>query len=77
MFDSYERELYSVAVLCALTVVPRLLPCLTPFPLQEKTKDKKIKLGLKYMYYNVHCTYIGLYISDFLKLLSKMFCSIL
>ena len=26
------------------------------------------------MYYNVHCTFIGMYISDFLKILSKMFC---
>ncbi len=29
------------------------------------------------MYYNVHCTFIGMYISDFLKILSKMFCSVL
>jgi hypothetical protein len=32
--------------------------------LEEKDK-KKIKLGLKYMYYNVHCTFVGMYISDF------------
>ncbi len=45
--------------------------------LEEKDKQKKLKLGLKYMYYNVHCTFIGMYISDFKKFLSKMFCSVL
>ena len=44
--------------------------------LEEKDK-KNFLLGLKYMYYNVHCTFIGMYISDFLKILSKMFCSVL
>ena len=45
--------------------------------LEEKDKQKKFKLGLKYMYYHVHCTFVGMYISDFLKFLSKMFCSVL
>jgi hypothetical protein len=40
-------------------------------------KEKKNKLALKYMYYNVHCTFVGIYISDFYKVLSKMFCSVL
>jgi hypothetical protein len=25
----------------------------------------KLKLGLKYMYYNAHCTFVGMYILDF------------
>jgi hypothetical protein len=29
------------------------------------------------MYYHVHCTFVGMYISDFEKFLSKMFCSVL
>jgi hypothetical protein len=33
--------------------------------LEEKDKQKKFKLGLKYMYYHVHCTFVGMYISDF------------
>jgi hypothetical protein len=32
--------------------------------LEEKDKQKKLKLGLKYMCYNVLCTFIGMYISD-------------
>jgi hypothetical protein len=32
--------------------------------LEEKDKKKKKKLGLKYMCYNVLCTFIGMYISD-------------
>jgi hypothetical protein len=32
--------------------------------LEEKDK-KKIKLGVKYMHYHVHCTFVGMYISDF------------
>jgi hypothetical protein len=32
--------------------------------LEEKEKQQKIKLGLKYMCYNVHCMLIGMYISD-------------
>ncbi len=37
--------------------------------IEEKAK-KKIKLGLKYMYYHVHCTFVGMYIVhlDFLKI---------
>ena len=35
------------------------------FDLEEKDKQKKFKLGLKYMYYYVHCTFVGMYISDF------------
>ncbi len=35
-------------------------------PPDSRRKDKKkLKLGLKYMYYNVHCTFRGMYISDF------------
>jgi hypothetical protein len=30
--------------------------------LEEKYKQKKLKVGLKYMCYNVHCTFIGMYI---------------
>ncbi len=33
--------------------------------LEEKDKQKKVKLGLKQMYYHVHCTFVGIYISDF------------
>jgi hypothetical protein len=28
------------------------------------------------MYYHVHCTFVGMYISDFSKILSKVFCSV-
>jgi hypothetical protein len=31
---------------------------------KQKTKQK-LKLGLKNMYYNVHCTFVGMYIPDF------------
>jgi hypothetical protein len=43
--------------------------------LEEKDKQKIFKLGLKYMYYHVHCTFVEMYILDFKKFLSKMFCS--
>jgi hypothetical protein len=33
--------------------------------LEEKDKQTKIKIGLKNMYYHVHCTFVGMYISDF------------
>ncbi len=33
--------------------------------LEEKDKPKIFKLGLIYMYYHVHCTFVGMYISDF------------
>jgi hypothetical protein len=32
--------------------------------LEEKDKQKKLKLGLKYMCYNVNCMFIEMYISD-------------
>jgi hypothetical protein len=32
---------------------------------EKENKETKIKWGLKYMYYNVHCTFVGMYISDF------------
>jgi hypothetical protein len=35
--------------------------------LAEKDKQKKLKLGLKYMFYNVHGTFVGMDISDLKK----------
>ncbi len=32
---------------------------------KKKTNKKNLKLGLKYMYYNAHCTFVGMYISYF------------
>ena len=49
---------------------------MTPSPIQSP-KENKLKLWPKYMYYNVHCTNVVMYISDFLQNLSKMFQTIL
>ncbi len=32
-------------------------------PESTRQRQKKIKLGLKYKYYNVHCTFVGMHIS--------------
>jgi hypothetical protein len=49
----------------------RQVLCMTPSP-RQSPKEKKFKLWLKYMYYNVHCTYIRMYISDLKKNLLQM-----
>jgi hypothetical protein len=46
---------------------------MAPFPLQIPEEKEKKNWGLKYMHYNVHCTYIGMYITVLKKILSKMF----
>ncbi len=40
-------------------------PYSPPESRNQKDKPKKLKLGLKYMYYYVHCTFVGMCISDF------------
>ncbi len=42
---------------------------------KKKTNKKKLKLGLKYMYYNEYCMFEGMYISDFLSFYQR--CSVL
>jgi hypothetical protein len=34
----------------------------------QKKNTKNLKRGLKYIHHNVHCTYLGMYISDFVKI---------
>ncbi len=42
----------------------RQVLCMIPSPIQSP-KENKLKLWPKYMYYNVHCTNVRMYISDF------------
>ncbi len=51
---------YSIGNLWDVAMGPTLLQSL-----EEKDKQKKFKLGLKYMYYHVRCKFVGMYISDF------------
>jgi hypothetical protein len=43
----------------------RQVLCMIPSPIQSPIENK-LKLWPKYIYYNVHCTNVGMYISDFL-----------
>ncbi len=45
----------------------------TPLQSPEERDKKNYKRGLKYVYSNVHCTYVGMYISDLVKILLKIF----
>jgi hypothetical protein len=40
--------------------------CMTPSP-NQSPKENKLKLWPKYMYYNVQCTNVGMYVSEFLQ----------
>jgi len=44
----------------------------SPSP-RQNPKENKLKLWLKYIYYNAHCTQIWMYISDLNTKLSLMF----
>ena len=49
----------------------RQVLCITPSP-RQSPKENKLKLVLKYMYYNVHCMHVWMYISDLKFFLSQM-----
>jgi hypothetical protein len=71
--------LLNVAPPPLLLALPDSVGNLWPFSLlpprvQKKNTHKKLNLGLKYMYYNVNCTFVGMYTSGFKFFLSKMFC---
>ncbi len=50
----------------------RQVLCMTPSPIQSP-KENKLKLWSKYVYYNVHCTNIAMYISVFYKIYLRCF----
>ncbi len=54
----------SISSVCCYSIVSISIGPTLLQSLEEKGKQKNFSLGLKYMYYHVHCTFVGMYISD-------------